>query len=150
MDAFGHKSDKSKVNVGAMLTANNKEFYFDYQNGQYGFNTDPDRGASTFHAFGEGGGDPVEIWSNTYRHGHGDSATINIQNKARFIGISNTSATATFNVYITFNNATYTFLSVESSEHLILIPSDSTAIKFILSNNASAGNACTITVKQYS
>lgn len=51
MDAFGHKADKSKVNVGAMLSANNKEFYFDYKNGKYGFNTDPDRGSGTFHSF---------------------------------------------------------------------------------------------------
>lgn len=52
MEAFIYKEDKSKVDVGAMLTApNNEVFYFDYQNGQYGFNTDPDRGAATFHAF---------------------------------------------------------------------------------------------------
>ena len=55
MDAFGHKADKSKVNIGEMLTANDKEFYFDYQNGEYGFNTDPDRGAATFIPFKSGG-----------------------------------------------------------------------------------------------
>ena len=66
MEAFGHKSDKSKVDVGGMLTANNKEFYFDYKNGQYGFNTDPDRGSATFQAFGGVGGFKYAIWYNGY------------------------------------------------------------------------------------
>lgn len=35
----------------SQLTANGTQFYFDYQNGQYGFNTDPNRGASTFVPF---------------------------------------------------------------------------------------------------
>lgn len=33
------------------LTANSKQFYFDYKNGKYGFNTDPNRGADTFCPF---------------------------------------------------------------------------------------------------
>lgn len=35
------------------LTANNKQFYFDYKNGKYGFNTDPNRGADTFVPFSD-------------------------------------------------------------------------------------------------
>lgn len=35
----------------SQLTANNKEFYFDYKNGKYGYNTSADRGADTFHFF---------------------------------------------------------------------------------------------------
>lgn len=59
MEAFAHKADKSKVDIGSVLTApnapqNNNEFYFDYQNGEYGFNTDPERGADTFHPFKSG------------------------------------------------------------------------------------------------
>lgn len=38
-------------NVDAQLTANGNHFYFDYQNGEYGYNTDPNRGSSTFVAF---------------------------------------------------------------------------------------------------
>lgn len=33
------------------LTVNNNGFYFDYQNGKYGYNTDPSRGAGTFSPF---------------------------------------------------------------------------------------------------
>lgn len=33
------------------LTANETKFYFDFQNEQWGFNTDPARGADTFHPF---------------------------------------------------------------------------------------------------
>lgn len=36
------------------LTANSKQFYFDYKNGKYGFNTDPNRGADTFSPFKSG------------------------------------------------------------------------------------------------
>ena len=33
------------------LTANGNKFYFDYQNGKYGYNTSSNRGADTFHPF---------------------------------------------------------------------------------------------------
>lgn len=33
------------------LSANGNKFYFDYQNGEYGYNTDPERGADTFRPF---------------------------------------------------------------------------------------------------
>ena len=33
------------------MVANNKHFYFDYKNGKYGYNTNPNRGADTFHPF---------------------------------------------------------------------------------------------------
>ena len=38
-------------NVNNRLTANDKQFYFDYQNGQYGWNESVLRGADTFHPF---------------------------------------------------------------------------------------------------
>lgn len=34
------------------VSINNTKFYFDYQNGKYGFNTDPSRGIDTFSEFG--------------------------------------------------------------------------------------------------
>lgn len=37
--------------LDGQLTANGKHFYFDYQNGKYGYNTDANRGSSTFVAF---------------------------------------------------------------------------------------------------
>ena len=37
--------------INNQLSANNNEFYFDYQNGKYGYNTDPNRGADTFNPF---------------------------------------------------------------------------------------------------
>ena len=70
MEAFAHKADKSKVDIGSVLTApngpqNEDEFYFDYQNGEYGFNTDPERGADTFHPFKRGDFDEVAFACNT-------------------------------------------------------------------------------------
>lgn len=35
------------------LTANGNKFYFDYQDGKYGYNTDPQRGADTFLPFSD-------------------------------------------------------------------------------------------------
>ena len=44
------------------LTANNNQFYFDYQDGKYGFNTNPNRGADTFIPFN---GSSMElVWEN--------------------------------------------------------------------------------------
>ena len=37
--------------LNSSLTANSNQFYFDYQDGKYGFNTDPNRGADTFNPF---------------------------------------------------------------------------------------------------
>ena len=37
--------------IDSQLIANGKHFYFDYQNGRYGYNTDANRGSSTFVAF---------------------------------------------------------------------------------------------------
>lgn len=45
----------SNINeINADLTANSNRFYFDYQNGKYGYNTDPSRGAGTFSPFSSG------------------------------------------------------------------------------------------------
>ena len=41
-------------NLNSELTVNGTKFYFDYQNGRYGYNTSASRGASTFFPFGEG------------------------------------------------------------------------------------------------
>lgn len=44
---------------GALVTLNNQlsvsgnKFYFDYQNGKYGYNTEANRGADTFHPFSD-------------------------------------------------------------------------------------------------
>ena len=37
--------------INSNLTANSTPFYYDYQNSKYGYNTDPARGADTFHPF---------------------------------------------------------------------------------------------------
>ena len=41
-------------NVNNSLVANSKHFYFDYKNGKYGYNTNPNRGADTFFPFKSG------------------------------------------------------------------------------------------------
>lgn len=52
--------------LNSSLTANNNKFYFDYQDGKYGFNTDPNRGADTFSPFSSGVNEIAFGW-------HGDN-----------------------------------------------------------------------------
>ena len=40
--------------VNNSLVANSNHFYFDYKDGKYGYNTDPNRGADTFVPFSSG------------------------------------------------------------------------------------------------
>lgn len=40
--------------LNSSLESNNEHFYYDVQNGVRGFNTDPARGADTFHPFDSG------------------------------------------------------------------------------------------------
>ena len=47
--AYQHGKEIDQLN--SELTANETKFYFDFQNEQWGFNTDPARGADTFHPF---------------------------------------------------------------------------------------------------
>lgn len=42
------------TSVNNSLIANSKHFYFDYKNGKYGYNTNPNRGADTFVPFKNG------------------------------------------------------------------------------------------------
>ena len=52
LDARQGKELMDKANqLNSELSANDTKFYFDYKDGQWGFNTDPARGADTFHPF---------------------------------------------------------------------------------------------------
>ena len=51
-DALAVKQLNTNVNeLNNSLIANSNHFYFDYKNGKYGYNTNPNRGADTFHPF---------------------------------------------------------------------------------------------------
>lgn len=58
----------------SQLTANDEHFYFDYKDGQYGYNTDSERGADTFHPFSSGGSYPEVLVKNYTIHAGGGSA----------------------------------------------------------------------------
>jgi len=66
VSAEGVKYGDSNVGVALdvledELTANGQRIYLDYQNGQYGYNTDALRGADTFSPFKSGGGNEFNI-----------------------------------------------------------------------------------------
>ena len=63
-------------NLSSELTVNGTKFYFDYQDGKYGYNTSASRGASTFSPFGNF--DPMNA-----RHLVGDGGPIVINNVKR-------------------------------------------------------------------
>lgn len=51
--------------LNSSLTANSNQFYFDYQDGKYGFNTDPNRGADTFSPFSSGVNEIAFGWNGS-------------------------------------------------------------------------------------
>ena len=51
--------------VNNSLVANSKHFYFDYKNGKYGFNTNPNRGADTFVPFKSGVDSSIKLQLGT-------------------------------------------------------------------------------------
>ena len=54
-DALAVKELNTNVNeLNNSLVANSKHFYFDYKDGKYGYNTNPNRGADTFVPFSNG------------------------------------------------------------------------------------------------
>ena len=70
--------------VISALTANNNGFYFDYQNGKYGYNTDPSRGAGTFSPFSSG----IDINNSvitTSRYDGNQQVIISTPSKAKYV-----------------------------------------------------------------
>lgn len=51
MNDLEERISQANNDLNESLTANNTQFVFDYQDGKYGFNTDPNRGADSFHPF---------------------------------------------------------------------------------------------------
>ena len=75
-DALAVKQLNTNVNeLNNSLVANSKHFYFDYKDGKYGYNTNPNRGADTFVPFSNGnyyyrafnGSDSVENRKDTLK-----------------------------------------------------------------------------------
>ena len=84
--------------LNSSLTANSTQFYFDFQNGKYGFNTDPNRGADTFNPFSSV--DKIELFNVEFVNT--DIATIN--HNASLSGGKITSGAITSGIWInTFN-----------------------------------------------
>ena len=94
------------------LKANNKNFYFDYKNGKYGFNTSSTRGADTFVPFNSSGGsfknvhDYMRLHENsaynyTYTVPKGTSQVIVFMNNVTKIN----SATIPQNYYLSVSDA---------------------------------------------
>ena len=52
------------ITIDDYVSTNNVKFYFDYQNGEYGYNTSPLRGADTFSPFKKSLSSFEQIYSN--------------------------------------------------------------------------------------
>lgn len=69
--------------LNSSLTANSNQFYFDYQDGKYGFNTDPNRGADTFFPFKNSANCTITLtmpWTSSYAKSGTMTVTIKIVN----------------------------------------------------------------------
>jgi SOS-response transcriptional repressor LexA len=63
MNDLEERISQANNDLNNSLTANNTRFVFDYQDGKYGFNTDPNRGADTFFPFSSGAKAEL-LWEN--------------------------------------------------------------------------------------
>ena len=95
------------------LTANNTKLYFDYKDGKYGYNTDPNRGADTFNPFKS---DPVseDIYTNltTVRSYAGDSLPTITGNGYITLRRTAGSGASALNVFIDGNTKAFTISSL--------------------------------------
>ncbi len=100
------------------LTANNKQFYFDYKNGKYGFNTDPNRGADTFVPFSNFSSMSIDmLWGIANATASNATVTLNYGNinayKALILGIGELSTLYAGNVYGSYGATGIMVLSTE-------------------------------------
>lgn len=100
--------------INSDLTANSNHFYFDYKNGKYGYNTDPNRGAGTFSPFKSGFDNLSIIDSHSYPYPNPTSINITIPSNAKLID------------FLGDTNATWNGFYIVESKQLIL--SGNTAI----------------------
>ena len=100
------------------LTANNKQFYFDYKNGKYGFNTDPNRGADTFVPFSNFSSMSIDmLWGIANATASNATITLNYGNinayKALILGVGESGTLYASNIYGSYGATGIMVLSTE-------------------------------------
>ena len=99
------------------LTANNTKLYFDYQDGKYGYNTDPSRGADTFSPF-RSGGDEFNNLTTVIDIAANNLPTIN---GSGYIYVKYLSgAINTISVYIDGNTKAFKFKNFSSKDSVMI------------------------------
>lgn len=84
------------ANTGSLVVGANR-FYFDVQNGEYGYNTSASRGADTFHPFKS---TPVDLdVTLTSRSNNTSSLVFNVMDEYAYIVCTNNSAIGTLEIY---------------------------------------------------
>lgn len=100
------------------LTANNKQFYFDYKNGKYGFNTDPNRGADTFVPFSNFSSMSIDmLWGIANATASNATVTLNYGNinayKALILGVGEPGVLYASNIHGSYGATGIMVLSTE-------------------------------------
>lgn len=98
------------------LTANSKHFYFDYQNGKFGYNESSSRGADTFHPFSSSG--VLSAVSNCKKYYNLPATTSDLPS-GKYIA-----------VFSGFDNTTLTFSGNISATHIVTYHEQSTNTRY--------------------
>lgn len=120
-------------NVNNSLKANSKHFYFDYKNGKYGFNTDPNRGADTFAPF-KSGVNPEDIIIADARNLNGATATFSYTlNKGEYIMLYSvmshpTSGSQAYYSLVPQNDGITCEVIVNNNINIITVENDNTTV----------------------
>lgn len=101
ISSIGSNVKNAINNLGNRLVVNGNTFYFDYQNGKWGFNTSSNRGADTFHPFN----------STTLDIG---SDTLDVTNASLTISATTDSSSTGLPIDITSGTCAVTILSADT------------------------------------
>ena len=88
--------------LNSNLSANNNHFYFDYKDGKYGYNTDPNRGADTFVPFRN-----AEVVYRDYTN-----SNENIVNDILFTNNTNAPVTVTIAMIVSNTSSSYRYAQI--------------------------------------
>ena len=134
----------ARVNdIESELTANGNRIYMDYQNGKYGYNTDPNRGADTFNPFRGDKTDYIDQsvssgMMNDSRH----SSVLTFNNLTRVDAIVGWSLSGETQTRISAQN-------MSISGNTVTISEDNSGYHPVGGESSNGNHSITVTARQY-
>ena len=127
--------------VKSALTANSNMFYFDYQNGKYGYNTDPSRGAGTFSPFSGGGAKLIGTYTSTTNI---DVSAYGATSASQFLAVAQSVSTSTASQYIE-GVSSYGYKSASCSFSAPSLSLSGTTLRLTIGSVSGSGSVTNVT-----